>query len=204
MAKPKKKRARISAFVMMPFRSEFRRVYECIRRACAANGVDCSRVDQMVFQDNILHRIYSQIASADILIGEMTGDNTNVFYEIGYAHGLGKPVILLRSSAERIPFDFRHYPIVIYDDMRGLRQQLNTRMEAIADTLRPGWIVEMANDIRNYFEATEFTQASFKRLRPYVGRRDKDTDFREMIRVMPHLFAETTMEGGKPGLYLVA
>ena len=61
----------------------------------------------------------------------------------------------------------------------------------------------MASDICGYFEATGFIQASFRRLRPYVGQRDRAKDFREVIRVMPHLFAETTIEGGLAGLYLV-
>jgi hypothetical protein len=45
----------------------------------------------------------------------MTGRNPNVFYETGYAHALGKQVILLTSHSEDIPFDLKHYPHIIYE-----------------------------------------------------------------------------------------
>ncbi len=45
----------------------------------------------------------------------MTGRNANVFYETGYAHALGKRVILITQKAEDIPFDLKHYPHIIYE-----------------------------------------------------------------------------------------
>ena len=44
----------------------------------------------------------------------MTGRNPNVFYETGYAHALGKHVILLTQEAKDIPFDLKHYQHIIY------------------------------------------------------------------------------------------
>jgi hypothetical protein len=42
----------------------------------------------------------------------------NVFYELGYAHALGKPAVLLirRESGRDIPFDIRGYRAIVYDD----------------------------------------------------------------------------------------
>ena len=39
-----------------------------------------------------------------------------MFYEVGYAHALGKPAILLTQKTEDIPFDLKHYSHVIYED----------------------------------------------------------------------------------------
>jgi hypothetical protein len=60
----------------------------------------------------------------------LTGRNPNVFYETGYAHALGRPVILLTASAADIPFDLKHYPHVIYGNrIADLKEQLKRRVE---------------------------------------------------------------------------
>ena len=44
----------------------------------------------------------------------MTGRNANVFYEVGYAHALGKIVLLLTKNADDIPFDLKHHQHIVY------------------------------------------------------------------------------------------
>lgn len=83
-------------FVLMPFDKKFDEIYKLgIKSACIEAGAYCERVDEQIYTENMLDRIYNQIAKADIVISEMTGRNPNVFYETGYAHALGKQVILL-------------------------------------------------------------------------------------------------------------
>lgn len=190
----------LTAFVMMRFADRFIPIYECIGRACQANGVVCSRVDKEIFTDNILDRVYKGIRKADILIGEMTGHNPNVFYEIGYAHALKKEVILIGDNTGDIPFDFQHYPVVVYKNLRSLRTKLGRAIRIAANSHRPKWIVEMAEDLDEYFAATRYWWASFERLRPYVRGRARNADFEQLIEVMGHKFAHKTIAGGKPGL----
>lgn len=102
-------------FVLMPFDESFDDVYQLgIRPACESAGSYCERVDEQIFAESILTRIYNQIAKSDLIVADMTGRNPNVFYEVGYAHALGKTVILLTSTSDDIPFDFKHYPHIIY------------------------------------------------------------------------------------------
>jgi hypothetical protein len=104
-------------FVLMPFDKKFEDVYKlAIKPACEKAGAYAERVDDQIFQESILQRIYSQIAKADIIIADMTGRNPNVFYETGYAHALGKQVILLTNKTEDIPFDLKHYYHIIYEE----------------------------------------------------------------------------------------
>lgn len=114
-------------FVLMPFSEEFNDIYEFgIKAACESAGSSCERVDEQIFMDDILQRVYDQIIKADIIVAEMTGRNPNVFYETGYAHALGKSVVLLTQKKEDIPFDLQHYPHIVYDGKIG---SLKSRLE---------------------------------------------------------------------------
>jgi len=102
-------------FVLMPFNEKFNDIYEFgIKATCKEAGAYCERVDEQIFEERILDHIYNQIVKADIIIADMTDRNPNVFYETGYAHALGKSVILLTQKTEDIPFDLKHYVHIIY------------------------------------------------------------------------------------------
>ena len=113
-------------FVLMPFDESFRDVYQLgIKAACKEAGGYCERVDEQIFVESILERVYNQIDKADLLIADMTGRNPNVFYEVGYAHALGKRVFLLTQKADDIPFDLKHYPHIVYQGkITELKQEL--------------------------------------------------------------------------------
>jgi hypothetical protein len=117
-------------FVLMPFQDDFSDIYKFgIKGACEDAGAYCERVDEQIFTETILERIYNQISKADIIVSDMTGRNPNVFYETGYAHALNKQVILLTQISEDIPFDLKHYPHIIYEgNIDKLRNNLKNRI----------------------------------------------------------------------------
>ncbi|MDB6004350.1 MAG: hypothetical protein JWR15_1337, partial [Prosthecobacter sp.] len=121
---------KLFCFVLMPFAPEFDDVYKIgITEACQRAGAYCERVDQQIFSERILDRIYNQIAKADVVIADMTGRNANVFYEVGYAHALGKQTELLIRTKADIPFDLAHFPHIIYESsLFALRDQLESRI----------------------------------------------------------------------------
>jgi nucleoside 2-deoxyribosyltransferase len=114
----------------MPFSDDFTDIYEVgIKPACRDAGAYCERVDEQIFVENILERVYNQIAKADIIVAEMTRRNPNVFYETGYAHALNKRVILLTRNSDDIPFDLKHYPHIVYEGkISYLKTQLESRV----------------------------------------------------------------------------
>jgi hypothetical protein len=126
-------------FVLMPFAAEFADIYEFgIKGACSDVDVYCERVDEQVFFGSMLDRIYNQISRADLIVADMTGKNQNVFYEVGYAHALGKTVILLTQNAEDIPFDLKHFPHIVYQkQISNLRAELSRRVKHIASSKEP-------------------------------------------------------------------
>lgn len=118
------------AFVLMPFEKAFDDVYKLGIKETAANlDIVAERVDEQIFQEGILDRIYRQIEVADIVIADMSGQNPNVFYEVGYAHAKGKLCILMTNDASDIPFDLKHHRHIVYgtsisDLRRGLTDEL--------------------------------------------------------------------------------
>jgi nucleoside 2-deoxyribosyltransferase-like protein len=115
--------------VLMPFDAEFNDIYTFgIKGAAEQAGAYAERLDDQIFAENILGRLYNQINKADVLVADMTGRNANVFYEVGYAHALGKIVLLLTNNAEDIPFDLKHYPHIVYDSINKLHRELINRL----------------------------------------------------------------------------
>ena len=105
-----------SCFVLMPFASPFNEIYEDHIRPCAqAEGFTVMRANDYYTTKMIMTDIWNGINDADILIAELTGRNSNVFYELGVSHCIGKKVILLSQTIDDVPFDLRHLRVCIYE-----------------------------------------------------------------------------------------
>ena len=102
-------------FVLMPFASELKPVYDShIRKTVKALNLSVARADDFFSQSAIMDEIWSAIAYAKILIADCTNKNPNVFYEIGLAHAIGKPVILITQNPDDAPFDIRYRRYIQY------------------------------------------------------------------------------------------
>jgi nucleoside 2-deoxyribosyltransferase len=111
------KEEKIFAFVLMPFNQNFDDIYKFgIKEPASQLDILAERVDEQLYTGGILERIYRQIDIADIIIADMTGQNPNVFYEVGYAHAKNKLCILLTSNTNDIPFDLKHRRHIVYND----------------------------------------------------------------------------------------
>jgi hypothetical protein len=112
--------------VLMPFAAKFENVFEIVRHAVQACGLTCTRADSLTTTGQVTDDIWNSIRDARVLVADLTGGNPNVFYEIGAAHALNKPVILLNQQGDRVPFDLRGIRYVTYDSkaLRGLAEAL--------------------------------------------------------------------------------
>src|SRR5947209_8635601 len=99
----------------MPFRPEFDHLYrDLIAPVLEAEGLGVSRADDPLHQRNILKGIIAGIDSAHLIVADITGLNPNVMYELGVAHALGRPVVMLTQNVEDAPFDLRGYTLTPY------------------------------------------------------------------------------------------
>lgn len=104
-------------FVLMPFNESWSdRVYKSyIRENIESMGFQCLRADNlngMIIMEDIWVNIYQ----ASIVIADVTNRNPNVMYEVGIAHTIGRPVILITQNINDIPFDFKHLRHYHYED----------------------------------------------------------------------------------------
>jgi hypothetical protein len=117
------------AFVAMPFKKEMDDVfYYGIQGPVRAAGFLCERVDQEAFTGNILDRVKRKIETAAVIIAELTGANPNVYLEVGYAWGTGRPTVLLATGEHELQFDVRGQRCLTYERIRDLEEALTNEL----------------------------------------------------------------------------
>jgi hypothetical protein len=106
-----------TCFVMMPFASPLGGYYASIYEpAIKKAGLTPVRADTDIFgTGKIIDQIWAGINCAKVLVAELTGRNPNVLYELGLAHALRKPVVLVSSNEADVPFDVRHVRVIYYE-----------------------------------------------------------------------------------------
>lgn len=111
-----KKVNRPTCFVISPFGGWFDKYYtDVIALAIEEAGLKAHRADDLYRPSSIIHDIWQFVRKAKILVADLTGKNPNVLYELGLAHAIGKPVIMITQSLDDIPFDLRNLRIIPYD-----------------------------------------------------------------------------------------
>lgn len=125
------------AFVIMPFHEPYDEYYQALFVPALYNaGYKAVRGDDMFTPHPIMLDIQKAICESDLILCEMSERNPNVFYELGLAHAIGKPAILISRKEEDIPFDLRHIRVVIYDYTRpGWEARLLSNITAAAKTI---------------------------------------------------------------------
>jgi hypothetical protein len=127
----------MKVFVIMPFSQEFEDIYSLGIKETAQNlGVEAFRLDEEIFNEGMLERIYNNIEKSDFIIADLSNKNPNVFYELGYAHANKKICILLTQNADNIPFDLQHKRHIVYNgSLKKLKQELEKNIKWAVETI---------------------------------------------------------------------
>ena len=103
-------------FVIMPFGGWYDVYYENIYQAAITKaGLIPRRADDLYRPSNIVQDIWELTKKAKVIVADLTDKNPNVFYELGLAHALAKPAILITETIDDIPFDLRSLRIIEYN-----------------------------------------------------------------------------------------
>lgn len=92
-------------FVIMPFRPELNFFFLYLQHHLEeVHGLRVRRGDTSVLTKTLMEKIESEIQDADLIIGDISHPNPNVFYELGIARANKKPVIFLtQDEPEKAP-----------------------------------------------------------------------------------------------------
>jgi hypothetical protein len=124
---------REQGFVAMWFDESLREVFEkSIEPLSAETGFRMLRMDRKQFNDKICDQILKEIRRSRFVIADVTGHRQGVYFEAGFALGLGIPVIWTcrQSDLKDAHFDTRQYNHIVWKDGADLQAQLGDRIAA--------------------------------------------------------------------------
>lgn len=153
---------KLFAFVLMPFDKEFDGIYEdLVKTTLEAAGCEVKRADDLINQQSILKDIVCNIVRADLVIADLTTLNANVLYELGIAHTMQKPtVMIVQGSIKEVPFDLRPYRVIPYSEHYKHVEKFRKTLLEITNNLRDGSssfgnpVSDFAHNIPLYERAT--------------------------------------------------
>jgi hypothetical protein len=105
------------AFVVMQFSDPYDQVYsDVVRTVCEGFNLQTIRADEIYGPGLIISDVVDQLQRAQVVIADITPVNANVYFEVGYALALNKPIILLAKKGTDLPFDVKAFRVLFYED----------------------------------------------------------------------------------------
>ena len=194
-----------SCFVAMPFRPELNFFYLYLSKYLEErHGISVERGDARILTKPLMDKIREQILKADFIIGDVTGDNPNVFYELGLAQAYDKPVIFLTQNLPKdAPVDIRQFEFIQYDlsHHTDFLEKLDNPVQNVFSK-RYEALYTMASDILKAFNLdvkTKHTAATVAEFQARVMKGEQtgglppENDARLMAEfLLPRIIQETT------------
>ena len=122
------------AFVAMWFNESMKDYYkEGIKKAIEDADYVPVRIDLKDFNDKICDEIIAEIRRTKFLVADFSGLRSGVFFEAGFAKGLGREVIFTVRKADieklKLHFDTRQYNHIVYTSPEDLHKKLYNRLQ---------------------------------------------------------------------------
>ena len=143
----------VNAFVVMPFSQLWsNEVYAFVRKAVTMLGatdgaVHVYRADDIAEPGQITEQIKQSLQTAQVVIADITSVNPNVMWELGYADGLGKQIVILNQDPSSSPFvmadrrQVTYYAVPSVADEVALVRHLRAALRKALGSPLPDWIV---------------------------------------------------------------
>ena len=118
-------------FVLTPFHPTYKKQFAVVASVCSVLGLRAMRGDEEFVPGDVFPHILRLIIRARIVVAIIDGRNPNVFYELGIAHALGKPTILIAPTPEDVPFDLRTKRLVLFQSLDELSEKLKDELARV-------------------------------------------------------------------------
>lgn len=121
------------AMSMSPKNDELRQVHKIFKLSVKSvnSNYTIDRVDDIQDDFRITEKILECIRKTNILICDLTEERPSVYYELGYARGMGKRVILTAKEGTELHFDIKDENVIFYKDSFNLEEKFTTRFSAM-------------------------------------------------------------------------
>ncbi len=122
-------------FVAMSFDKSLKKIYDDVFKPAAKEVEDLTayRIDEKEHNDNIDDHIIVEIRESRFIIADLTEHKQGVYWEAGFAEGLGKTVIYTcrKNEFDNVHFDLNHRNIIIWeeDQLDDFKQRLINRIK---------------------------------------------------------------------------
>jgi hypothetical protein len=134
-------------FMIMPFAADFSGIYQSLIKPLMNDlRLTVRRGDEFASsRGSVIEEVWAALNACRFVIADVTGGNDNVFYELGMAHTLNKPAIIITQAArpEEVPFDIRHLRYIQYtysaDGLKKLRADLEATVTRLVTDLQESW-----------------------------------------------------------------
>ncbi|MBE9593494.1 MAG: hypothetical protein IMF19_08430, partial [Proteobacteria bacterium] len=127
-------------FIGMSFSGEeMEDVWNVIKDVCERLELNAVRVDERVGSGFIVREITELIERAEFIIFDLSYERPNVYYELGYAHGVGNEdldILLIAKEGTKIHFDIAPIRIRFYRNMEELRKIIRRDLKIMMDETR--------------------------------------------------------------------
>jgi len=116
-------------FVIAAFNEESEVIYEGIKAAADSVQLNAKRVKDVIGDYRITEQLLNMIRSARLIVCDLSFERPNVYFELGFARGIGKTVITIARKAAPIHFDVKDWTCIFYNDSREVERDLRTRFQ---------------------------------------------------------------------------
>ena len=126
-------------FVIMPFSNSLNDSYSAIKDECRKLGLNSVRIDETIGSGFVLRKIFRYIEQAEFIIADLTEERPNVYYELGYAHGVGNEeneILLVAQIGTTLHFDIAPLSIQFYSTTENLRAIISSQLKRMIKATR--------------------------------------------------------------------
>lgn len=170
-------------FTIMPFGGWFDKYYfKVYVPAIEKAGFEAKRADDIYRPGNIVNDIWRFTNEAKIILADLTNKNPNVLYELGLAHAITKPAILVTASIDDVPFDLRSLRVIEYDKnfpdwgeilQSKIAKALKETIESPEDAIPPTFLevnksksMEVSDERKDFMQLKHDIDLIKKKIRP--------------------------------------